>query len=120
MKLLNKVFLILVLFSNSVFAADFIEGMDDIPLMNGTKQIQSSSISFGNDESRFDEAYITSKKLSFSKISKFYQNTLPQLGWKFINSKEKALHFERDMEVLDIALERGKPILIRITIKSKD
>ena len=50
----------------------------------------------------------------------FYKKTLPQLGWKFVSNKENALHFERDMEVLDIVLEKNKPLLVRVTLKSKD
>ena len=61
-----------------------------------------------------------SKKNKFENISDFYKKTLPQLGWKFVSNKENALHFERDMEVLDIVLEKNKPLLVRVTLKSKD
>ena len=83
-------------------------------------QIHSADVSFGNDEMRFNEAYITSKKHSFKFVADFYRNTLPQLGWIFTSQKENALHFERDMEILDIVLEKNKPLLVRITLKSKD
>ena len=100
--------------------AEFVDGMVDVPLMDGLKQMHSASISFGNDESRFDEAYMTSNKIGFDKICEFYKNTLPQLGWKFLSHDSAALHFERETEVLDIVLEKNKPILVRITLKSKD
>lgn len=121
MKILKTILLVTFMtFSTPIWAGTFIDGMDDIPLMAGTQQVHSATISFGNDESRFDEAYITSKKVSFSKVVDFYKTTLPQLGWKFVSNKENSLHFERDMEVLDIVLEKNKPVLIRMTIKSKD
>lgn len=120
MKYIKKLWVLLLIVSTPAFGGEFIDGMDDIPLMEGMRQIHSSNISFGNDESRFDEAYISSDKVSFKKAALFYQNTLPQLGWILTGKKENALHFERDMEVLDIALEKSKPILIRITLKSKD
>lgn len=120
MKQLKTLLIILILTATPAFAGGFIDGMDDIPLMDGMRQIHSSNISFGNDESRFDEAYITSDRITFAKAAAFYKNTLPQLGWKFVGNKEKALHFERDMEILDIALEKNKPVLIRMTLKSKD
>jgi len=101
-------------------AAEFIDGMEDVPLMSNIQQLQSNNISFGNDESRFVEAYITGQNTDFRKISTFYKDTLPQLGWKFKGTKNNVLHFERDKEVLDIAQEKASPLLVRITLKSKD
>ncbi len=120
MKIFYKIFLALMCFLPIEANAEFVEGMSDIPLMDGMKQIHSANISFGNDESRFDEAYITSNKIVFDKVCDFYKNTLPQLGWKFLSHDSTAVHFEREAEVLDIALEKNKPTLVRITLKSKD
>ena len=120
MKIFNIICITLLLLSSPALGGEFIEGMDDIPLPEGVKQIHSANISFGNDESRFDEAYISSQKIKFSKINDFYQNTLPQFGWKIKKKKETSLHFERDMEVLDIVLEKNRPLLVRVTLKSKD
>ncbi len=120
MRFFYKIFFLLMLFLPIRVNAEFVEGMADIPLMDGMKQIHSASISFGNDESRFDEAYMTSAKINFDKVCEFYKNTLPQLGWKFLSHDNAAVHFERDMEVLDIVLEKNKPTLVRITLKSKD
>ncbi|MDO4184435.1 MAG: hypothetical protein Q4D11_04275 [Rhodospirillales bacterium] len=120
MKTLNILLAILFLTTSSAFGAEFVDGMDDIPLPEGMAQIHSANISFGNDESRFNEAYISSKKISFAKVADFYKDTLPQLGWKFVGKKENSLHFERDMEVLDIAMEKNNPLLVRMTLKSKD
>ena len=54
------------------------------------------------------------------KVCDFYKNTLPQLGWKFLSHDSAAVHFERETEVLDIVLEKNNPVLVRITLKSKD
>ena len=94
--------------------------MSDIPLMSGTTQVHNASISFGNDQSRFDEAYISAKRIDFAKVADFYKDTLPQLGWKFVKLQDDALRFERESEVLDIAMEKSKPLLVRFTLKSKD
>lgn len=118
-KLLCLMVLGLALVSTMARAA-FIEGMEDVPLMSGLTQLQSSNIAFGNEETRFTEAYLSGKVASFKKIAKFYKDTLPQLGWKFVSQKGKVLHFERDADVLDIAQEKASPLLLRITIKSKD
>ena len=42
-------------------ATTFIEGFEDVPLMDGMTQIQKDTISFGNEESRFVEAYLTAQ-----------------------------------------------------------
>ena len=120
MRFLKIFYILLIIMSSSAFATEFIEGMDDIPLPAMMKQIHSADISFGNNESRFNEAYLSSEKVSFNSVSNFYKDTLPQLGWKFVFQKENALHFERDMEILDIAVEKNKPLLVRVTLKSKD
>ncbi|MBP3545583.1 MAG: hypothetical protein J6K16_00440 [Alphaproteobacteria bacterium] len=120
MKVLQILCVSFMLFATSTHAAEFIDGLDDIPLMPQTTQLHSNNITFGNDESRFSEAYISSEKNKFKNIADFYKKTLPQLGWKFVSNKENALHFERDMEVLDIVLEKSKPLLVRVTLKSKD
>ena len=120
MKVFYKIFFALMFCLPLSANAEFVDGMADVPLMEGVKQIHSANISFGNDESRFDEAYMTSNKIGFDKICEFYKNTLPQLGWKFLSHDNAAVHFERETEVLDIVLEKSKPILVRITLKSKD
>jgi len=109
-----------LLIADIAYGAEFIAGTDDIPLPDGAKQIHSADIDFGNNEIRFNESYITSKKLSATKVLSFYRETLPQMGWNFKTAEENALHFERDMEILDIVIEKNKPLLIRITLKSKD
>ena len=100
-------------------SAAFIEGLEDVPLLQGLEQIQKDNISFGNEESRFVEAYFTSSKINFAKVEKFYIETLPQLGWIYQGKRENILSFDRDGEILDIAKESNKPLIVRITLKSK-
>lgn len=118
-----RIFIIAALFGlmpTLLHASEFIEGLDDVPVMQGLKQMQSNNISFGNSEIRFVEAYLSGKKASFSAVVRFYKETLPQLGWHFIGQQGNILHFERDTELLDIAREKKSPLLVRITLKSKD
>ena len=110
----------LACFIMPALAVDFVEGMEDLPIMDGMEQIQNDNISFGNEETRFVEAYFSGKGIKFRRVETFYKETLPQLGWGFINKKGNVLHFERDMEILDIAQEKASPLLVRITLKSKD
>lgn len=99
--------------------ATFIEGLEDVPLLKGMSQVQKENISFGNEESRLVEASLTSSKMGFSKVEKFYVETLPQLGWSYQGKRDETLTFYRDGEVLDIARESIKPLVVRITVKSK-
>lgn len=100
-------------------AAGFIEGLEDVPVLEGMTQIPSDSISFGNEESRLVEAVLTSNKVGFKKVEKFYQDTLPQMGWTYQGKRDNTLIFEREGEVIEISRESIKPLMVRITVKSK-
>lgn len=99
--------------------AAFIEGLEDVPVLKGMQQVQKDNISFGNEESRLVEAYLTSSKMGFAKVEKFYTETLPQMGWNYQGKRDNTLTFYRDGEILDIARESVKPLIVRITVKSK-
>lgn len=111
--------LLALMLVGNVCAAAFIEGLEDVPLLNGLQQVQKDNISFGNEESRLVEAYLTSSKMGFAKVEKFYTETLPQLGWTYQGKRDNTLTFYRDGEIIDIAKESAKPLMVRITVKSK-
>ncbi len=97
----------------------FVEGLEDVPIADGMKQIPNDSISFGNEESRLVEAMLTSTRVGFKKVEQFYTNTLPHMGWVYQGKRDKTLVFEREQEVLEIACESEKPLMVRLTAKSK-
>lgn len=99
--------------------AVFVEGLEDIPIPEGLHQVDNGNLNFGNEEIRFIEVYLTSKHLNFNKISAFYKETLPQMGWKNKKESSDRVIFERDGESLEIARESGDPLIIRLTVKSK-
>ena len=107
--------------------ADFIEGMDDVPLPEEMSQMTQDDISFGNEETRLLEAYLTPKRIDkkangrqmFKKISNFYQESLPQLGWIYQGNRGNDLLFYRDGETLEVVKENNSPLLVRITVKTK-
>lgn len=109
----------LMMITNANAANVFIEGLEDVPMLKGMTQVQKDNISFGNEESRLVEAYLTSSKVGFTRIEKFYTETLPQMGWTYQGKRDNTLTFYRDGEVLDIAKESVKPLVVRITVKSK-
>lgn len=103
-------------FANS---SEFIEGLEDIPIIDNFTQVESENVSFGNEESRLIETYISSKKATFNEVRQFYAKTLPQMGWKVLKNNSEVISFERELEVLEIVRESQKPLLVRITLKSK-
>jgi len=130
MKKYSAVFILLLffmMFANPALCA-FVEGMDDVPLPDNMGQITQDDISFGNEETRLLEAYITPKRVGAAKISarkqfeniqNFYKESLPQLGWIYQGNRGNDLLFYREGETLELVKENNSPLLVRITIKTK-
>lgn len=97
-------------------ADSFISGMEDVPIMNGFKQIQSDTVSFGNESSHFLEATLESDNVSYKDYRKYYTDTMPQLGWKLKKSTQLKLVFLRGQETLEISQEYAKPLTLRISV----
>ena len=110
--------LALFTFMTEAFAVSFVDGHEDIPIMDGLSQVENDNVSFGNEESRFVEAYLTGKGFSFEQVERFYMETMPQLGWYFSEKGSKSMIFKRDNEIMEIVLEKSTPMLVRITVKS--
>lgn len=120
MKLLLTTVLSLFFSAGLCWAAEgFVEGMDDVPLMDGLNQITQDDLSFGNEETRILEAYLSARKINFSKVAQFYQESLPQLGWIYQGNRGHDLFFYREGETLELARESVSPLIVRITIKTK-
>jgi len=112
-----SVFLALFMFFSLPANADsFISGMEDIPIMNGFKQIQSDTVSFGNESSHFLEATLVGDSISYNDYRKYYIDTMPQLGWKLKKSSQLKLVFSRGDETLEISQEYAKPLTLRISV----
>lgn len=118
----NIVFLFFIINFFICFSADasFVEGLEDIPLPEKVTQIENGSLSFGNEEIRLFEAYLSAEKQEFNNIVKFYNETLPQMGWQKKNKKNNVILFERDGETLEITKESDKPLILRLVVKSKN
>ena len=119
MKRIAGFIFVLYLSLANAYANEFVEGMEDIPLPENLSQITKDDFSFGNEETRLVEAYLTSKKLKFSQVSSFYKNSLPQLGWNYQGNRGYDLLFYRDGENLEIVQESVNPLIVRITLKPK-
>ena len=100
---------------------DFVSGFEDLPLMSGLIQLEDGAVSFDSPSGRIVEAYAESPTLTADKISKFYADTLPQLGWKKNkNEKQKnGLAFTRDGESLEISFEKSSHIVVRFELTTQ-
>ena len=99
--------------------AAFVEGLEDIPMPGGLNQVENGNLSFGNEEIRLIEVYLTYEDMSFEEVCRFYLDTLPQMGWLLKKEKKQKLLFEREGETLEISKESAKPLIVRLTVKSK-
>ena len=118
-KILFVLFFVLMPFYINIASAVFVEGLEDVPLPEGVSQIENGILSFGNEEIRFFEAYLSSENKKFSEIKKFYEETLPQMGWDKKKKTEHRIMFERDGESLEVSVESKKPLIFRLVVKSK-
>ncbi len=61
-------------------ADEFVPGTEDLPLMPGLALIDGSSLVFDKPEGRIVEAQAKGKLARYD-VTRFYAQTLPQLGW---------------------------------------
>ena len=103
------------------FATDFIDGFEDVPLMQGLKQQENQNFSFGNEESGYTEALLYPvKKMTFEDVGLFYIDVLPKFGWLLLSQKTNYISFIRDNDILEISPRSVRPLRISISIKSKN
>src|ERR1700679_3441774 len=80
--MLHRILVLLLLLAPlPAFAADFVPGTEDVPVMKGLKQVTDSAMVFDKPQGRIVEAQFHGK-LKRHQIEDFYAVTLPQLGWK--------------------------------------
>ena len=118
-RLVLKVLISALGFAPCAFGERFIEGMEDVPMLEGMNQISQDDISFGNEETRLVEAYFNTSKLKFKNIADFYSESLPQLGWIYQGNRGNDLLFYREGETLEVVKESVSPLIVRITVKTK-
>lgn len=103
------------------FATDFIEGFEDVPLMDGLRQQTNQDFTFGNEESGYTETLlIASKVKKFDDVKRFYKDVLPKFGWTIANESDFSLNFTRENDVLDISRQQIRPLKVLISLKSEN
>lgn len=110
-----------LLLTSPSYGDAFISGFDDIPLMDGLRQISDQDFYFGNEESDYTETLLKmSNKKSFSDIKLYYKKVLPSFGWLLVNETENILTFSREQDVLEFSSSASRPTNILISLKRKN
>ena len=96
---------ILIIFA-SANAADgvaYLEGIDDVPLMEGLAEDREAGVVFDKPDGRIVEA-VAAGKVPLAAVARFYRETLPELGWTLAGDGDTDLGFRRDDERLSLTL----------------
>jgi len=82
-------------------SGSFIKGSQDIPLITGLTQIDEEDVEFDTILGGFDSSSYISNT-SFDKITEFYLDILPKLGWKLQKQSNDQISFKRENQGLII------------------
>ena len=118
---LYKFIFLLCFFITPCLAGQFLEGTEDVPLMDGMTYSVDETFSFDSEDGRlyFSKTFIHENP---QKIKYFYDNTLSQLGWR----KAQDNAFEREGDLLRIAIadesyhiDKKTTVIFELITKSK-
>ncbi len=82
---MRRLLFVLVLLAARVapHADGFVPGTEDLPLMPGLESIAGSAVVFDKPEGRIVESTAHGKLTRYA-VTRFYAQTLPQLGWQHV------------------------------------
>lgn len=87
----------------------FLDGLDDVPLMEGLIVNSNPNIDFDTPAGQITVIQATGVSLTGEKIKNYYKQTLPALGWKFENHRYIR---EKDSLIITI-LKESHPAVVR-------
>lgn len=108
---MKKLFLtglfVLMLGAPAAFAeTQYLVSLPDIPLMPEMKELKDSGVLFDKAEGRIIEETVKAPNLTREKVLKFYNETLPALGWMPVSPGPNSSRFSRNGEQLIVNLEK--------------
>jgi len=90
-------------------AADaFFEALYDVPIMNGLEEVKEQAMLFDKPGGRIASVVAASKTVTANQITTFYDEALPQLGWK----KTAQNQYVRDEDKLVLELVKRPPLTV--------
>ena len=115
----QRTFILLLLYINVIFVGiasaedKFINGFTDLPVMPGMRELPDANISFDTTSGRIFIAFAESTN-SVQKVLSFYENVLPQLGWRSKTNRT----FLREAEILTFDfIKDGDSVIVRFSIE---
>ena len=106
-------FLFLVLGSGLALAQSakppvFFEALYDVPVMPGLEEVKEQAMLFDKPDGRIASVVAASKTLNAGDITRFYDESLPQLGWK----KTAQNQYVRGSDRLVMDLSKSPPLTV--------
>jgi hypothetical protein len=92
--------------------AQFVGGIDDLPLMPGLTDIPDAGVVFETPAGRIVEAQALTGAQARAQVLDFYDATLPQLGWEKIKSGQ----YRREGETLHLEFPEGPVPTVRFRL----
>lgn len=93
-------------------AGEFLPGFDDLPVMPGLAAVDGAGIVFDTPAGRIIEGYAEGS-VTKASVRRFYDETLPQLGWTQVSGSE----FRREGEQLKIDFKgKDRALTVRFTL----
>ena len=86
----------------------FFEALYDVPVMPGLEEVKEQAMLFDKPDGRIASVVAASKTLSAGDISRFYDESLPQLGWK----KTAQNQYVRGSDRLVMDLSKSPPLTV--------
>ncbi len=92
----------------------YVPGTEDLPLYHGFNLAKNGHLSYDSTRGRIIDAQFHSRLAKAADVRKFYELTLPQLGW---NLQEYQI-YEREGEVLRLnILEKNGHTSLKVAIR---
>ncbi len=90
--------------ADDVTVAQFTKTIDDLPLMPGLEPVDENDVLFVAGKDRIAESTATGA-VNSEAVYRFYQQSLPQLGWRSVDDRT----YERGNERLRIDVSTANP-----------
>lgn len=86
----------------------FFEALYDVPVMPGLEEVKDQAMLFDKPDGRIASVVAASRNLSAADITRFYDDSLPQLGWK----KTVQNQYVRGSDRLVMDLSKSPPLTV--------
>lgn len=109
------IFVTWLAFCAAVSAGEFLAGFDDLPVMPGLSAVKEAGIVFDTPSGRIVEGYAAGA-VARQDVQRFYESTLPQLGWAKTGTNE----YRREGEKLTMDFKgKDSALTVRFTLSPR-